>query len=230
MSFKTKAFIVAAVCAVSTAPAGAAVAQPAGLDNFALGGGIGTDGGEILAEYRLSDQLVLRGQGSFLDMSKGFNSSDVHYHGKLKSNLGGAFLDWHPGGSAFFLSGGVDAGQRRVDVSANPSASASISINGTTYTATQIGSVYGRVKFADVSPVASLGWDTTFHSASPWGVRVQAGVLFGGEPKVNLTATGPFANDPTVQSNLRAEEASLRNDARDFRYYPLVSAAVTYRF
>lgn len=209
---------------------GAALAQPSSGGDVALGAGIGTDGGSILAQFRVSDQLVLRGQGSFIDFDHDFNSSDVKYNGKLKSNVGGAFLDWHPGSNPFFVSAGVDAGERRVDVSATPMANATIEINGTVYTASQIGGVSGEVKFANASPVLSLGWDNTFHSAGRWGFRAQAGVLFAGDPKVKLSATGPFANDPTVQANLRAEEASLRSDARDFRYYPLLSAALTYRF
>lgn len=234
MSLKSIAFASAAlVFASATLALGtpmSASAQTVSDQRFALGAGIGTDGGTILGEYSLSPQFVLRGQGSFLDFDHDFNSSDVHYHGKLKSNLGGAFLDWHPASNAFFLSAGVDAGERHVDVTATPNSSASITLNGVTYTSSQIGSVAGRVRYADTSPVLTLGWDNTFDHAGHWGFRAQAGVLFAGDPSTHLTAYGPYASDPTVQSNLRQEEQSLDRDARDFRYYPVVSAALTYRF
>lgn len=207
-----------------------ALAQTSSGGDLAVGAGVGTDGGEILAAYRLNDRLVLRGQGAFLHLSRDFDSSDARYRGKLTSNLGGAFVDWHLAANPIFVSAGVDVGDRKARVEATPTASAAININGAVYTAAQIGSVSGEVKFANASPVLTLGWDNTFHGASHWGFRAQAGVLFAGDPKVRLDATGPFAADPTVQANLRAEEASLRRDARDFRFYPLVSAALTYRF
>jgi hypothetical protein len=79
-------------------------------------------------------------------------------------------------------------------------------------------------------PFVGLGWDNTFSSASRWGLRIAAGVAVGDAPKVHLTASGPLANDATVQSNLRAEEASLAQDLKDLRNYPMVQIGLSRRF
>jgi len=59
---------------------------------------------------------------------------------------------------------------------------------------------------------------------------VSAGVAIGDTPKVHLNASGPLAADPIVQTNLRAEEASLAHDVKDFRNYPVVQISLTHRF
>lgn len=224
---------VAAASAALIAPALAQAQAPSGYaspSRFAVGIGAGTLGGNVFGEFLATDRLVVRGQGSFLNFDHDFSTSSVKYNGTFKSNVGLGQVELHPATNPWFLSAGFVAGQRRVDVTANPSATASIKINGVTYTSSQIGSVAGTVDYGGASPVLGLGWDNSLHGAQRIGFRVYAGALIGDDPKVRLTAFGPFATDPTVQANLRAEEASLRNDANDFSVYPVVEAGVTYRF
>ena len=79
--------------------------------------------------------------------------------------------------------------------------------------------------------LVGVGWDNTFFTSGHWGVRAIAGVAFGDHPpSVALHAIGPFANDPTVLSNLQAEQVSLRDHAGDYSYYPVVQVGLTYRF
>lgn len=225
-------FALAALLGAVGAPA---LAQSAGDSSvqpsrFAVGFGVGSLGGSVFGEYLLTDRLVAHAQGSFLDFDHDFNSSDVKYKGTFKSNVGLGSLEFHPAANPFFVSAGFVAGDRRVDVTANPAATASIKINGVTYTSNQVGSVSGRVDYGGAAPVLGLGWDNSLHGARHIGFRFTAGALIGADPKVNLTAIGPFAADPTVQANLRQEEASLRHDAKDFAIYPVVEAGLSYRF
>ncbi len=57
-----------------------------------------------------------------------------------------------------------------------------------------------------------------------------AGVIFGDTPKVTLHANGPFADNATVLANLAAEQLSLQDDAKDYKYDPIAQVGVTYRF
>jgi len=212
--------------------AGAAQAQSAGdAGRFSLGLGLGTNGGVVEGAYRLSDQLVLRGQGAFLDFDYGFHSNDAHYAGRFHFNTGGGFVDWHPLSSPWLLTAGAVTGERKVKVSAKPTAVGSITIHGVVYPITEVGSVVGDVDYGDTAPLVGVGWDNTFFTSGHWGVRAIAGVAFGDHPpSVALHAIGPFANDPTVLSNLQAEQVSLRDHAGDYSYYPVVQVGLTYRF
>ena len=199
-------------------------------DRFALGVGVGTNGGLIEGSYKLTPQFVLRGQGAFIDFDDGFKSSDVKYSGRLHFNTGGGFVDWHPWSNPWLFSAGGVGGERKVDLKATPAITGTIKINGQQFPITEVGEVDGTADFGSPAPFVGLGWDNTFYSAHKIAFRAVAGVIFGDDPKVNLHAVGPFAEDATVISDVQAEQASLENDVHDYRYYPVVQLGVNYRF
>ena len=205
-------------------------AQPSGDGRVALGLGVGTNGGIIEGAVALSPAIVLRAQGAFIDFNAGFNSGDIHYGGRLHFNTGGGFADIHPARNPWFLTGGAVVGERKVDVNARPTVAGSFTIHGVTYPVTEVAQVNGTIDYGNARPFAGLGWDNTFYTAHKIGVRFLAGVVFGADPAVHLAATGPYANDPTVLTNLREEESSLRSQAGDYRYYPVVQLGLNYRF
>lgn len=206
--------------------AGAAQAQEG---RFALGVNAGTPGLGVEAQFKLSDQLVVRGGADSLKFDHDDSYSGVDYSGKLKSRTGGVFLDWHPMGGGFFVSGGSYFGDRTLKLSGTPSGSTDI--GGVTYTAAQIGTITGDVAMSDAQPFVGLGWDNTFSGDGGWGFRGLVGASFSDSPKVDLTASGgTLSNDPTFQARLRQEEADVRDDAKDFKYFPVAQVGVTYRF
>ena len=197
---------------------------------FALGIGVGTNGGVIEASASVNRLVVLRAQGSAIDFIEGFNSGDIHYTGRLRFNQGGAFLDLHPFGNPLLISGGGVAGERKVNLNARPTLNGSITIGGITYTSSQVGEVNGTIDYGGVAPFAGLGWDNTFYTQHKIGFRAIAGVVFGRGPNVNLAAVGPLATNSAVLAGLVTEQSSLQHDARDYRYYPIVQLGVNYRF
>ncbi len=60
------------------------------------------------------------------------------------------------------------------------------------------------------------------------------GVLYLGEPNVGLTATCgvgvPPATCTQLQSDVAAEQASLQEDLNDYKFHPVVSFGIGYRF
>ncbi len=226
---KTTAFLASATALLSIADVASAqdLLSP---DRFALGVGVGTNGGLVEGSYKLSNQIVLRGQGAFIDFDDSFKSSDVKYSGKLKFNTGGGFVDWHPWSSPWLVSAGAVGGDRKVDLRATPSVTGVIKIHGQTFPITEVGEVDGSADFGSPAPFLGFGWDNTFYTFHKIGFRAVAGVIFGDTPKVNLQAVGPFATDPTVVSDVQAEQASLEHDVHDYRYYPVVQVGLNYRF
>jgi len=43
------------------------------------------------------------------------------------------------------------------------------------------------------------------------------------------TSGGTLSSDPAFQARLRTEEAQAREDAKDFRYFPIVQVGLTRR-
>lgn len=219
----------AAMAAVVLTSASAAQAQDwSAANRWAVGVTAGTDGLGADLKYALSPQLVLRARGAGLDFSHSETSDGVHYSGKIKFGTGGGFVDWHPWGGGFLISGGVVAGTRRIDLSGTPANN--VTFNGDTYTPAQVGSVYGRAKMPSTAGFLGVGYDTTFVSRGAVGFNILAGAQFGGSPKVHLTATGLAASTPQFQTDLAREEDKIRHDLDFAKVYPAVSVGLTYRF
>jgi len=209
--------------------AGAASHAQAQDGRFAVGANIGTPGVGAELQYKLNDNFVVRGGGDWMNFDYDHTYSGIDYSAKLKTGTGGAFIDWHPGGGGFFLSGGSYFGERKAKLDGTPTGPTEI--GGVVFTPTQIGTITGDVAMSKTQPFAGLGWDNTFSRNGAWGFRVLGGVSFSKEPKVDLTASGgTLSNDPTFLQQLQQEEDNVRDDAKGFKYFPIVQVGLTYRF
>lgn len=214
---------------VSFAIACAVAASPATAQTLAVGVNAGTPGIGVQASAKVNDLVVVRGAVDGLNISRDEDYSDIAYDGKAKLLTGGLFADLHPGGGAFFVSGGAYVGKRKINLRAQPTAA--VDIGGQTYTPAQVGRLDGEAKLSNFQPFLGLGFDNTFVGERGWGFRALAGVAFSKRPDVELTASGgTLSSDPTFQSRLRVEEAEARDDAKDFKYFPVVQIGLTRRF
>ncbi len=214
--------------AASFALAGAAQAQDFSPNHWAAGVSVGTDGIGGDLRYQLNPQVVLRLRGAGLNYNESVNSDGIHYSGKIKFATGGGFIDWHPFANGFLLSAGGLGGQREVDLNGVPAAS--VTLFGHSYTASEIGAVYGRAKLPSAAGFVGLGYDSTFVHRSAIGFNVLAGVQLSGRTNVRLTPTGLLANTPQLQSDVASEETKIRNDLSFTQTYPAISVGLTYRF
>ena len=213
----------------AVAAAAALFALPAGAQNMAVGVNLGTPGVGVQASANVSDLLVLRGAIDGLSVSRDEDYSDIDYDGKAKLMTGGVFADLHPGGGAFFISGGAYVGKRKINLRAQPTAP--VEIGGATFTPAQVGRLDGEAELSNFQPFLGLGLDNTYVGERGWGFRALAGVAFSKRPTVNLTASGgTLSTDAAFQARLRAEEAEARDDAKDFRYFPVLQLGLTRRF
>ncbi|MBP8245680.1 MAG: hypothetical protein KAX56_02335 [Phenylobacterium sp.] len=218
---KTFCAPLAIACAMT---ASAVAAQP-----LAAGANLGTPGVGFQVTTQLSERLVLRGALDGMSLNRDEAYSDIAYDGKARLATVGLFADLHPGGGAFFLSGGAYAGKRELKLSATPTAN--VEVGAATYTPAQVGRIDGVAKLSNLQPFLGAGFDNTYSGDRAWGFRALVGVSFGKAPKVSLTSTGGvLSSDPTLQANLRAEEAQAREDAKDFKYFPVVQIGLTRRF
>jgi hypothetical protein len=99
------------------------------------------------------------------------------------------------------------------------------------------------IDFRNVAPMVLAGFGNLLpRSDRHFGVNFEGGIAFQGSPNLKLDlrgtacATSPttacvnVATDPLVQSQIRKEENELIEDARAFRYYPIVSIGISWKF
>lgn len=218
--------LAAATGAAILSGAGGALAQDG---NLAVSGNIGTPGLGAELQYRLNDSFVVRGGGDWMNFDYDHTYSGVDYSAKLKTSTAGLFLDWHPGQGGFFLSGGGYFGERKAKLDGTPTGPTEV--GGLVFTPEQIGTITGDVEMSKTQPFLGLGYDNTFTGGGRWGFRVLGGVSFSDKPKVDLSASGgTLSDDPTFQAELQREEDDVRDDAKGFKYFPIVQVGLSYRF
>lgn len=212
----------AAFAAGSAAAAGAAEAQ------VAVGAGIGTTGASVEAQATVAPGLSLRGGYNYFEYEADDTYDDIAYEGDLDLSTVGAFLDWHPFGNGFFLSGGAFIGEKGLSLVATPTSN--VEIGSQTFTPAQVGTLHMAADLEETAPFVGLGWDSTF-GTSGIGFRLLAGAMFTGSPQVDLTSTGgSLSNDANFQTQLAAEEQALQDEIDDYEIYPVAQAGLTFRF
>ncbi|NTU94016.1 MAG: hypothetical protein HGA56_08390 [Chlorobiaceae bacterium] len=155
--------------------------------------------------------------------------SDIDYDYKLKLKNIPLLVDWQPLPiTGFRITAGAMINNTKVD--ATGKAQGTYDIGGTTYSAAEIGTLTGKIDFNSFAPYAGIGWGNAVNSHFPLTFSCDIGVLFQGTPRVSLAATGPIASDPTFQAELAEEKASIKDKTDGFRYYPVVSFGVSYKF
>lgn len=201
-----------------------AVTAQAAVSVGAHGGTLGA-GGEL--GMPLSDHFNARLGFNAFNYSYRGTYDQINYDSKLRLHSATLLLDWHPFAGIFRLTAGAVSNRNRVGLSSTPSGP--VTIGSTTYTPSQVGTITGTVSFKPTVPYLGIGWGKA-PSSGGFGVDLDVGVLFQGSPKVSLSSNGSLANDPSYQAQLRQEEQKAQNDMKNFKYYPVISLGLEYRF
>ncbi len=182
-------------------------------------------GGEV--GVRLNPFLALRGGGNnfAFDFEKKFNKTDYDVDFELAS--AGALLDVHPLGTGFRISGGFRWNGNNMDLKATPNGS--ITIGDTTFSAAEAGNVTGDLDFNTFAPYAGLGFQGNMFGG--WvSLAFDVGVLFQGDPEVDLKANGTLSGDPTLQAELDNEADEIEDDLQFLGFYPVAAITATVHF
>jgi len=176
---------------------------------------------------RWSTRLSLNG----FTYSDELTETDVRYDADIDLRTAGVLFDWHPFSGVLRLSAGAFYNGNEGDLAAKP-VSGSFVINGTVYSAADVGSLTGGVDFERVSPYVGLGFGNAGRKG--WKFSLDLGALYQNTPRVNLSvqcgAALPAPQCATLQSDVQAEEARLKEDIKDYKWYPVLSLGIGYSF
>jgi hypothetical protein len=205
-------------------------AAPREPSRFALVIEGGTTGVGPALIYTVNPKFTVTVGYTWLDTSYDTESRDADYGGDLNLSNIKAVANWHPWGGTFHFSAGVYATDNEVELTAKPEPGETYEINGRIYTSAQITSITGAATFEDdIAPYIGVGWAKN-PARGGWGFYANLGLFFAGDASARLSATGPEANNPQFQNDLRAEEADINDDLEDLGIYPVAQIGVIYRF
>jgi predicted nucleic acid-binding Zn ribbon protein len=211
-------------------------AASAATPDFALAVRAGTPGVGLDLDLGLSPSFGVRVGYAGFNINHNVDTSDVNYDGRLKLREVTGLLDWYVLRGSFHLTAGIASNSTKLDVVGQPSQS-TYTINGNTYSSSQLGSLTGELKFGNsVSPYVGFGWGNPAGENGHVHFLFDVGALYGGTPSVTLTAQcGPAAppGSPVcsqAQSDVTSEEVKLRHKADILQWYPMVSLGIGVRF
>jgi hypothetical protein len=177
--------------------------------------------------YRFNRFLGLRANGGFFNYDRSEELDDVDYDGTLKLNSVGLLADWHPFGGSFRISGGARSNGNKVDLVGV--LNSNVEIGDEEFTPAQVGALNGTAEFKKLTPTLTLGWGGKF--ANGFMMGLEAGVMFQGSAKLNMTSTGgTLSSDADFLAELESERAQAEEDISDYKLWPVLQLHFAYRF
>jgi hypothetical protein len=189
-------------------------AQAAGIGLRAGTTGFGVDFGWGIAPT-LGGRIGISGMNFNTDVE----TDDFDYDAKAKIANVNLLLDWSPLGP-FRITGGLIANNNKVDLTGQPRSGSFPAGSNLT----------GTVKpERDLAGYLGIGWGNVWTK----GVNfyVDLGVVFQGEPQVDLSLSCPPSPQCTsAQAQVAAEEARVQDELNRFKYYPVLNIGITVGF
>jgi hypothetical protein len=205
---------------------------------FALTGKAGTLGFGLEGVGAISPNFNGRLGVNYFDFGIDTEQSDIDYDADAQLFSVSALLDWYPSKrSDFRITGGLFYNNNKVDATAR--STATLDIAGVEFPASAVGQLEGELTFPNtISPYVGIGYGNPVKRDRAFSFSIDLGVLFGGAPEVDLSASGPIAGPalqlPVVGSLLEdaieQEEDDIEDDLSDFKIYPVLTIGISYHF
>lgn len=173
----------------------------------------------------------------FVDFRAGMNAYDydddgsqagINYDATLALDSFYATGNLHFPLSPFRLTAGAFANKNEVQLTSQDTGGLDFDIGGISFSPADVGTLQGVAYFDDFAPYVGLGVD--FEVFGKVGLNFDFGVLWQGEPSIDLAADGLAAGNATFQSALETERLELEDDLSDYKAWPVLSVAFVYNF
>lgn len=202
---------------------------------FGISAKAGDMGAGIDLTYGINEYFKLRGGYSQMDFSRNFTSNGSQFNGSLKLGGWDLLVDAHPFANGFRITAGGYIPTTQLGLTGVTTGAGTYTINGNTYSASQINSVNGNAKYSGVKPYLGLGYDG-FNSATTGGFYFTSdvGVIFSGTPKVTLSANCSAGTAPStcaqLNTDIAAQQQSINSTLSKYNVLPVLQLGAGYRF
>jgi hypothetical protein len=172
-----------------------------------------------------------------------FDKDGVTYKGNLDLRSAQATYDlfllkgFHVSPGVLFYNG------NKVSANASVPGGQTFTLSNTNYVSDPADPITGTGKLTvyKAAPMLLLGIGNLVPRSGHFSVSFEIGAAYQGPPRVTLNLSGSacdstglfcrsISSDPTIQSNIAAEQAKLNKSASPYKFYPVLSFGVGYRF
>ncbi len=199
------------------------VSANAGAVDSAVTAKLGTLGLGVEGTFGLTEHFNARLGLNKFDYDRTETISDIEYDLNLEWQSISLLADWHPFGNAFRFTAGLMNNGNELSGS---STATGITVGDTFYPGIGLDA---KLDFDSTAPYLGVGWGNALSADRGWGFNVDLGIMYQGSGNVTLTPTGVNAGlvDP---ADIALEEQRFEDDIKNYKYYPVLSFGVSYRF
>lgn len=188
----------------------------------------------------------LRAGFGLFSYDRTFTRDGLPYTGTLELRSVSGQFDFFPFAGSFHISPGVlmwNGNNLSADANAGPGTR--FTLGGTQFVTPAGSSVTGtgKLDFSKAGPMITVGFGNLVprRRSKHFTISTEFGFAYVGEPNVVLNLTGTacnangtncrnISNDATFQSAVQREQSTLQDDASPFRFHPILSFGIGYRF
>lgn len=205
-------------------------------------------GGEVAV--RVLNRANVRAGFNVLGLSHGFSSDGIDYSASLHLRSADAHFDYFLLGPLHISPGVLLYNGDTLSGSAIASSGQTFTVNGTEYESSTSNPIAAAVaaNVNKVAPEILIGVGNLVPRGSRhWSINAEFGVAYEGSPKITFGLTGmacmppntsgptcvDAGTDPTIQSNVAAQQAKYNHDASEqfyYRLWPVLSIGFGYAF
>lgn len=207
---------------------GAQASSSKGVD-MSVGVRVGTLGVGVEANKLITSHVGARVGFNVFSKNTTREEDDITFDAKVKLHSFTALLDLYPSArGSFHLTGGIITNPLEFTGVGVPNGSG-YEIDGTTYTAAQVGNLNASGEFPSVLPYVGLGFGTPANSKK--GVKFVFDIGAGiGQPTLNLKATNPM-NNAQLAAHVENQRVKTQEDIRKYlKVYPSVTLGLAFAF
>jgi len=232
-----------AASAASSAPAAPAKGKGEGRVPIGVGVKVSTlgIGGEV--GLALTHRSNLRFGFNAFTYGDTFGKDGVTYKGTLDLRSAQATYDLFLLGDFHVSPGVLIYNGNKLTANASVPGGQSFTLSGVNYVSDAADPVAGTGKLAvyKAAPMLLFGFGNLVPRSRHFSASVEIGAAYQGPPRVTLNLTGSacdptglncrsISSDPTIQANVVSEQAKLNKSASPYKFYPVLSFGVGFKF
>jgi len=160
---------------------------------------------------------------SFNFSGGGGSSDDYSFDAKLGLFTISALADYFPFQRGLRLTAGLVVNLNKIETDMKPTKS--YTVGGDVYTPDLLGNMSADISFNKVAPYIGIGFGNPTAGSKGLGFTFDIGTVFQGAPKAKLSATGLI--EPSASPE---QQEKLESNLSWFKFYPVVSLGLTYKF
>lgn len=194
----------------------------------AVGVGGSTLGYQVALSQSVSENVNLKLTYNTASQSFDGETDGVNYDYDFEFESTSLLIDWHVFGGGFRLTTGALINDNEIFAQSDISG-LTLEVGDTVFTSAEVGRLEGDISFDSYAPYLGLGWGRSISDG--FSFVFDLGVVFQGEPTVNLqTVGGTLSDNSLLLEEVEREEQELQDDANDFDVYPVIALGLFYNF